>query len=127
MVAMQFFGETAENRVLGVRGDAFDNQLPSRDAEGQRRPILEQTMGPPQHAVDGRRERRVAVWIHGMPLERHRQGHQVLSELGRQLGTFRPGRVSHDATTGYDGAGPRATSKDLGGLIRVLAIHSAPS
>ena len=64
MMLMQGFGESTQDRLAGIGGDAVDDQLMTRDAKGERRPALQEPrrqFGEPQRrparATGGRADR----------------------------------------------------------------------
>ena len=99
VVPMQPLGELAQHRMLRVGGDPLDDKLPAGDAQRQGRAVLEQQRRSPGHARSRRRQRRVALGIHGVLVEGDGQLDQEIGEVARQgraPGTIRGrGRCAH--------------------------------
>ena len=79
LMAVQSRGEVAENRVLFVSRDSFDDELSSSDAEGERWRALEERREPPREAIDGRHQQWVRARIDRVLMHRHRQLEQQVS------------------------------------------------
>ena len=88
MVAMQPAGKLGEERVLRIRGNAFNNELLPGDPERNRCATLEEMLGTARHTRRGRRERRVPLRIHGVLVQRDGQLDEKIGQLSRESGLF---------------------------------------
>jgi hypothetical protein len=85
VMAVEFFRQPPEDRVLWIGGDPLHDELSACNAECERWAVFEQAIGPPHHRVHGGTEGRVAIGVHRVPLQSHRKRDQILTELVRQL------------------------------------------
>ena len=60
---MEGVGQTTQDRLVGVGGNALDHQLVPRDAECERLAILEDAFGAPKDSCDSGLERRMPVRV----------------------------------------------------------------
>jgi len=91
MVAMQSPGELGQQRVLRVRGNAFNDELLPRDPQRERGAIFEQTLRAPRHPPRRRSERGVSLRIHRVLVERDGQLDEEVGQLSREGRLFRRG------------------------------------
>lgn len=89
-MAMQSFGEPAEQRVIRIRRVSLDDQLPACDTERQHRPIDQQCFGTPDDSGDSWFEGRVALRVHRMLVQRDRQLDEKLRQIARQRSPIGP-------------------------------------
>jgi hypothetical protein len=71
VMSMEVLCQAAEDGLIGIGGDAVDDQLIARHAERDRRPAFEQPFGACRQAFRGRSERGVAGRIHGVLVKRN--------------------------------------------------------
>src|SRR6185436_17428605 len=90
---MQSLGQPTQDRLVGIRRDAVDDQLSSGDAEYERRSLVKQTSDAAGEASNRRGERRVTPRIHRMLLYCNRQFDQELAQLAGQRDTLGLDRV----------------------------------
>ena len=116
VVTVQPGGELGQHRVLRIGGDALDHQLLPRDAERECGAVFEQEPGAPGHARGRRRQRGMALRIHGVLVQRDRKLDQEVREVARQRRALtRGGRhEAKDTRTGnkLDAQARRRTGKN---------------
>jgi hypothetical protein len=88
MVAMQATGELGEEGVLGIGGDAFDDELLAGDAEGEGRTLFEEVLGPAGDTRGRRTQRRMPFRIHRVLVEGNRELNEKIGQLSRESGLF---------------------------------------
>ena len=71
MMAMEILCQTTEDGLIGIGGDAVDDQLIARHAERDRRPVFQQPLGACRQPFGGRSERGVSGRIHGVLVKRN--------------------------------------------------------
>ena len=85
---VQPVGQAPQYRLIGIRRHAVDDQLPPGDAEGDRRPVLEQPIGTTNDVLDRRTKGRMPARIHRMSMQRDGQLDEKVAELTRQNAAF---------------------------------------
>jgi hypothetical protein len=78
------FGQTAQDRLVGIGRGAVDDELPARHPEDERGTRLEEQLGPARDAGDCGPQRRVPARIHGVLLDRDRQLDEELAQIARK-------------------------------------------
>src|SRR5439155_23280815 len=95
MVAMQTTGELGEERVFGIGGNTFDDELLSGDAESDGRAPFEQMLGAACDARRGRSQRRMPLRIHRVLMEGNRESYEEIGQLSRKSGRLIPRSPAH--------------------------------
>jgi hypothetical protein len=84
IVLVQPARQLLEERVVRIRADALDDELPACDADGERIAIDEEQGNFPQYPVHRVVEQRVTHRIDGVLLHRDRELHEEIRELAGQ-------------------------------------------
>ena len=117
MMTVESFGQASKHWMIGVGGDALDNQLPPGDAERDHLASLQQVRGAASHARRGGSERRMTARIHRMLVQGNRQFDEKVAEFARQAGTFELGRSGVGQLRGSVGC-PRRFNQVLSSRLR---------
>jgi len=83
-VPVQSLSQAPQDRLGGISRDTLDDELMPRDAERNRRPILHNSSGLPDHGCRGGRKGWMALGIHDELVQGNREFDQEVAERTRQ-------------------------------------------